>query len=590
MKRVQSRLTALPRQTSFATILAVPSEKERTMGAKTRQETKAPGKDKRLEKNRSYASLRTKPSLVSRSRREDKSDVLPELRSPKGSTTGLSQLQKRLAFITRGVSPPSLDRSSSIKRPHFSFFSPRSVLPPSPNRLAPPPRGAAAVAVDCDSVQKASQSPEAPPLDVVAASPSSMDLCKIVTGPVRAASALSNVGLFRQHNEDVFSIVPELKGTGDKRVGSFFGLYDGHGGADCAFFLRERLHQLVCDEAELTCAPEKAIFNAFMAAEAEFTTHALARNPRDRSGSCAVCALIIGNVVVVANVGDSRAVLSSKEGSLAFTLTQDHKPNIASEHRRITAAGGKIYRSQLAGQTGTSTSSAMGPPRVMPGRLAVSRTIGDIDAKIEAMGGNPNVVIAEPEVRTFSIDEENDDFIILASDGVFDKLSSGEVVQVGWEAMRKKFSPGVEVSDLCTAAAEAVLSAALVRRSLDNVSAVVIALPNLRRACGAPMSPRKMTRTPLLSLSRSPSRLEASSGNESMRRNGSCLLKAIQSQDNSNVSADRRISMRSGTEKENRRGQPRTGVGPGGRNCGYLVERASRKSPNVEGWDKRRRP
>ena len=45
----------------------------------------------------------------------------------------------------------------------------------------------------------------------------------------------------------------------------------------------------------------------------------------------------------------------------------------------------------------------MGPLRVLPGRLSVSRTFGDIEAKLERFGGKPNVVIAEPELRSFKI-------------------------------------------------------------------------------------------------------------------------------------------------------------------------------------------
>jgi len=40
----------------------------------------------------------------------------------------------------------------------------------------------------------------------------------------------------------------------------------------------------------------------------------------------------------------------------------------------------------------------LGPLRVFPGRLSVSRTFGDVEAKLTKFGGNPNVVIAEPEI------------------------------------------------------------------------------------------------------------------------------------------------------------------------------------------------
>ena len=41
----------------------------------------------------------------------------------------------------------------------------------------------------------------------------------------------------------------------------------------------------------------------------------------------------------------------------------------------------------------------VGPLRVLPGRLSVARTFGDIEAKLPKYGGNPDVVIATPEIK-----------------------------------------------------------------------------------------------------------------------------------------------------------------------------------------------
>jgi protein phosphatase 2C family protein 2/3 len=50
---------------------------------------------------------------------------------------------------------------------------------------------------------------------------------------------------------------------------------------------------------------------------------------------------------------------------------------------------------------------------VLPGRLSVSRTFGDIEAKYPKYGGNPKVVVATPDVRAFKVDKEFHDFIII---------------------------------------------------------------------------------------------------------------------------------------------------------------------------------
>ena len=60
----------------------------------------------------------------------------------------------------------------------------------------------------------------------------------------------------------------------------------------------------------------------------------------ERSGSCAICILIVGEMCYVINVGDSRAVLSMHGGEQVSPLSSDHKPSEQEEYQRIIAAGG----------------------------------------------------------------------------------------------------------------------------------------------------------------------------------------------------------------------------------------------------------
>jgi protein phosphatase 2C family protein 2/3 len=68
-----------------------------------------------------------------------------------------------------------------------------------------------------------------------------------------------------------------------------------------------------------------------------------------------------------------------------------------------------------------------GPLRVFPGRLSVARTFGDIEAKRARFGGNPNVIVCDPEIRSFKI-ESHFDFILMGCDGIFDRLNNRDVV------------------------------------------------------------------------------------------------------------------------------------------------------------------
>ena len=64
----------------------------------------------------------------------------------------------------------------------------------------------------------------------------------------------------------------------------------------------------------------------------------------DKSGSCAVVSLIVGDMCYVANVGDSRAVLSGESGKKVYPLSVDHKPTDEREMKRIKESGGHIYQ------------------------------------------------------------------------------------------------------------------------------------------------------------------------------------------------------------------------------------------------------
>ena len=64
----------------------------------------------------------------------------------------------------------------------------------------------------------------------------------------------------------------------------------------------------------------------------------------DKSGSCAITSLFVDDVCYIANVGDSRSLLSLDGGKYIGLLSTDHKPNDEREQKRINEAGGKIYQ------------------------------------------------------------------------------------------------------------------------------------------------------------------------------------------------------------------------------------------------------
>ena len=80
----------------------------------------------------------------------------------------------------------------------------------------------------------------------------------------------------------------------------------------------------------------------------------------------------------------------------------------------------------------------VGPYRVFPGRLSVCRTFGDCEAKLEHLGGVKGVVTCEPEV-THDVDGVNHlDYVLIGSDGVFDKLKNDTINQIVWDVTTKQ--------------------------------------------------------------------------------------------------------------------------------------------------------
>ena len=80
-------------------------------------------------------------------------------------------------------------------------------------------------------------------------------------------------------------------------------------------------------------------------------------------------------------------------GKNIYAISKDHKPDSTSEKERIYNAGGRIYQSSIKNKSGNVV---LGPFRIEPGKLSVSRSFGDIEAKLPKYEGNPKVLIAKP--------------------------------------------------------------------------------------------------------------------------------------------------------------------------------------------------
>mmetsp|Transcript_28408 Transcript_28408/g.51303 ORF Transcript_28408/g.51303 Transcript_28408/m.51303 type:complete len:706 (+) Transcript_28408:57-2174(+) len=247
----------------------------------------------------------------------------------------------------------------------------------------------------------------------------------------------------------------------------FFGVFDGHGGHHCAEHVSEHLPtsilarlreraKNVTDEVALSTA----LLGGFKQTEHNFVSKA--RRTDDTSGSTACTMTIFGPDdqmrlrLFMANCGDSRAVLC-REGGVALRLTEDHKPNLPAEKKRIEAADGGVV--DIAGVWRVVLPAKKRLLSKIAG-LAVSRSFGDKDFK------GPDLVSAEPEITVHEVDWEGDEFVILATDGIWDFLSDKDAVLL----VRQQLQSGKTEQK----ASEALVKRAVEKGSKDDCTALVV--------------------------------------------------------------------------------------------------------------------
>ncbi|XP_068643392.1 protein phosphatase 2C and cyclic nucleotide-binding/kinase domain-containing protein-like isoform X2 [Aristolochia californica] len=216
----------------------------------------------------------------------------------------------------------------------------------------------------------------------------------------------------------------------------FFGVFDGHGeyGAQCSQFVKQKLCENLLRNSQFHVDAVEASHAAFLTTNMQLRADNL---DDSMSGTTAITILVRGRTIYVANTGDSRAVIAERRGKdiVAVDLSIDQTPFHADELERVKQSGARVLTlDQIEGlknpdvQCWTSEEADDGdPPRLWvpdgmyPG-TAFTRSIGDSIA--ETIG-----VVATPEIVVFEL-TPNHPFFVLASDGVFEFLSSQTVVDM----------------------------------------------------------------------------------------------------------------------------------------------------------------
>ena len=156
----------------------------------------------------------------------------------------------------------------------------------------------------------------------------------------------------------------------------------------------------------------------------------------DSFAGCTACvALLVKNVLYVANAGDSRGVLSNNKEP--HPMSNDHKPDLAGEKRRITKAGGYISDGRVNGN------------------LNLSRALGDLEyKKDENLAAKDQLISGFPDVTVKELGP-NDEFFVLGCDGIWECMSNDQIIDFVAERLANK---NASISKICGALIDKMLA------------------------------------------------------------------------------------------------------------------------------------
>lgn len=233
---------------------------------------------------------------------------------------------------------------------------------------------------------------------------------------------------------------------------AYFGVYDGHGGDKTALFAGENTWQLVKEAPSFGKDYSQALRDGFLGTDQAVLD--ASGGAVDASGCAATGVIVTNEYIICANTGDSRTVLGSL--GQAKALSYDHKPDNEGEKSRIINAGGYVDMGRVNGN------------------LALSRAFGDFTFKRSPqLPPEQQVVTACPDIIEHKLGP-NDEFLVLACDGIWDCMNSQEVV----EFIRRGISEKLDLTEIC----ELLMDECLAPESdtsgigCDNMTVCIVAL------------------------------------------------------------------------------------------------------------------
>ncbi|EKE40497.1 protein phosphatase, putative [Entamoeba nuttalli P19] len=244
---------------------------------------------------------------------------------------------------------------------------------------------------------------------------------------------------WRKTMEDAHLITDLLEDKG------LIGIYDGHGGIQASQYCANEMKKTLLNSPHFPSSIQESLTETYLSLDSKLKTPEGSKMLADIcktenydnqmlvNGSCEVAkdigstalTLVINeNEVVIANVGDCRCLLLKNDNEI-LQLTTDQKPNVKSEVDRIVSCGGVIRNGRVNGN------------------LSLTRAIGDLQFK-KGNDVNKYIISPIPEITTYEL-EGNEDFLVLACDGIWDVLSNEDVVSI----IKEGIESGLKLNEIC---------------------------------------------------------------------------------------------------------------------------------------------
>ncbi|KAK4379809.1 hypothetical protein RND71_001671 [Anisodus tanguticus] len=240
-----------------------------------------------------------------------------------------------------------------------------------------------------------------------------------------------------------------------RKPSDFYGVFDGHGGPEAAAYVTKNVLRLFfrdtnfpetseVDDAFLE-GVESSLRKGFLLADLALADDC---NVSSSSGTTALTALVLG---------------SEKKWSVYLNLLNCALPSFIHQRRRVEDLGGFIDDGYLNGI------------------LSVTRALGDWDMKLPRGSASP--LIAEPEFRQIVLTEE-DEFLIIGCDGIWDVMSSQQAVTLVRRGLRRHDDPEQCAKDLVMSSQQAV--------TFDNLTVIIVCFTSPDHGEVSPMRPKEI--------------------------------------------------------------------------------------------------